>query len=236
VPLKPVPLEPQNVTEADFTDISPEANAYVRKLAKDLLYGVPYQTPSLQGTVVTPGFHGGANWSGASFDPTTNMLYLNTNNYPYLSRMKANPAGGYDFLGYAYFSDQNGYPAVKPPWGHLTAIDLNSGEIAWRDVFGEFAELTAKGVPQTGTQSFGGTIVTAGGLVFIGGTMDEKFHAYDKTTGKLLWDYRLDFGGYATPCTYMVDGRQYVVIAAGGGGKLGTKSGDEFVAFALPGS
>ena len=101
-------------------------------------------------------------------------------------------------------------------------------------MFGEFPELTAKGIPPTGTQNFGGTIVTAGGLVFVGATMDAKFHAYDKTTGKLLWDYQLNAGGYATPSTYMVNGKQYVVVAAGGGGKQGTKSGDEFVAFALP--
>ena len=234
IPLRPAALEPQIVTEDDFTNITPEANAFVRELAKKLRIGVRYQTPSLEGTVIIPGFHGGSNWSGASFDPTTNMLYVNTNNVPYISKLIPNRSGGYDFAGYTYFSDQNGYPGVKPPWGHLTAINLNTGEFAWRIVFGEFPELTAKGTPITGTQNFGGTIVTAGGLVFIGGTMDEKFHAYDKSTGKLLWEHKLDAGGYATPCTYMVNGRQYVVIAAGGGGKLGTKSGDEFVAFALP--
>ena len=94
--------------------------------------------------------------------------------------------------------------------------------------------LLARGVPQTGTENFGGTIVTAGGLVFIGGTKDEQFHAFDKATGDLLWQTSLPAGGYATPCTYMVKDRQYVVIAAGGGGKLATKSGDSFVAFALP--
>jgi quinoprotein glucose dehydrogenase len=123
---------------------------------------------------------------------------------------------------------------VKPPWGQLTAINLNTGEFAWRVVLGEFPELTKQGVPQTGTENFGGTIVTAGGLVFIGGTMDEKFHAFDKSTGKLLWETKLPAGGYATPSTYEANGKQYVVIAAGGGGKLKTKSGDTYVAFALP--
>jgi quinoprotein glucose dehydrogenase len=98
---------------------------------------------------------------------------------------------------------------------------------------GEYAELTERGVPRTGTESLGGTIVTAGGLVFIGGSKDEKFRAFDKTNGKVLWEYKLPAGGYATPCTYAVNGRQFVVIAAGGGGKLATKSGDAFVAFAL---
>ena len=136
--------------------------------------------------------------------------------------------------GYFKFLDKKGYPAIKPPWGQLNAIDLNKGEILWQVPLGEFPELTARGIPQTGTENFGGTIVTAGGLVFIGGTKDEKFHAFDKSTGKLLWQYKLDAGGYATPCTYPVKGRQYVAIAAGGGGKLGTKPGDSYVAFALP--
>ena len=109
-----------------------------------------------------------------------------------------------------------------------------TGDFAWQIVFGEYPELKARGVPQTGTENFGGTIVTAGGLVFIGGTMDEKFHAFDKSIGKLLWESKLPAGGYATPCTYRVNGRQYVVIAAGGAGKLRTKAGDAFVAFALP--
>ncbi len=98
---------------------------------------------------------------------------------------------------------------------------------------GEFPELTAQGIPQTGTENFGGTIVTAGGLVFIGGSKNENFHAFDKTTGDVLWEYPLPAGGYATPSTYAVDGRQYVVIAAGGAGKLGTKPGDAFIAFSL---
>jgi quinoprotein glucose dehydrogenase len=110
---------------------------------------------------------------------------------------------------------------------------LNKGEFAWRITLGEFPELTARGIPSTGTENFGGTIVTAGGLVFIAATKDEKFRAFDKSNGKLLAEYKLDAGGYATPCTYSVAGRQYVVIAAGGGGKLATKSGDAFVAFAL---
>ena len=234
VPIKPPPLESQVITEGDLTNLTPEGNRYVRELTKKMKLGLRYQPPTLEGTLVSPGFHGGANWSGASFDPTTGLLYINTNNYPVVSTLKPNSTGGYEFTGYNYFSDQNGYPGVKPPWGHLTAVDLKTGRFAWRNVFGEYPALKAKGVPPTGTQSFGGTIVTAGGLVFIGGTMDEKFHAYDKATGKLLWEYKLDAGGYATPSTYMANGRQYVVIAAGGGGKLGTKTGDAFVAFALP--
>jgi quinoprotein glucose dehydrogenase len=234
VPLKPPALSYQKFGPEDATDISPEARAYVLGELQKYDHGKPYLPPSVRGTIITPGFHGGATWSGASCDPTTGWLYVNTNNTPYLSTLKEHDPGDYRLTGYGYFKDQEGYPAVKPPWGQLTAIDLNTGEFAWRATLGEFAELKKRGVPQTGTENFGGTIVTAGGLVFIGGTMDEKFHAFDKTTGKLLWEYQLPFGGYATPSTYAVNGKQYVVIAAGGGGKLRTKSGDTFVAFALP--
>jgi quinoprotein glucose dehydrogenase len=233
-PVLPPLLEPKTFTLEDVTNISPEAAEFVRNKLAKMKFGLPYQPPSLEGTVVGPGYHGGATWSGAAFDPTTNWLYVNTNNRPAVVRLKKNSSDGYDFLGYDWFTDQNGYPGVKPPWGHLTAINLSTGQFAWRITLGEFPELTAKGIPPTGTQNFGGAIVTAGGLVFIGATMDAKFHAFDKATGKLLWDYQLNAGGYAAPSTYSVNGKQYVVIAAGGGGKNGTKSGDEFVAFALP--
>lgn len=233
VPLKPPPFARQEVTEDDVTNISPDAHAYALKLLKSIRHD-RWAPPSEAGTLVVPGYHGGATWAGASCDPATGILYVNSNNVPAVAAMKKNNKGGYNLGGYLRFLDAENYPALKPPWGNITAIDLNKGEFAWQIVFGEFPELTKRGVPQTGTENFGGTIVTAGGLVFIGGTMDEKFHAFDKTNGKLLWDYKLDAGGYATPSTYMVKGKQYVVIAAGGGGKLRTKSGDSFVVFALP--
>jgi quinoprotein glucose dehydrogenase len=139
----------------------------------------------------------------------------------------------YTHTGYHRFLGPDGYPAIEPPWGTLNAIDLNTGEYLWTVRLGEFEELTAAGVPQTGTENYGGPVVTAGGLLFIGSTPDEKFRAYDARTGELLWETRLPAGGYATPATYEVGGKQYVVIAAGGG-KIGTPSGDTFVAFALP--
>lgn len=139
----------------------------------------------------------------------------------------------YVFGGYERFLDPDGYPAVKPPWGTLNAINLNRGEIAWSVRLGEFPELTARGIPPTGTENYGGPAVTAGGLIFIGATKDEMFRAFDKDTGEVLWETKLPAGGYAAPSTYMVDGKQYVVIAAGGG-KMGTKSGDTYVAYALP--
>lgn len=129
--------------------------------------------------------------------------------------------------------DADGYPNVKPPWGTLNAIDLNTGEYRWRVPLGEYPELKAQGVPPTGTDNYGGPVVTAGGLIFIAATSDEMFRAFDQRTGKILWETKLPAAGYATPATYAVNGRQYVVIACGGG-KLGTKSDDAYVAFALP--
>ncbi len=140
----------------------------------------------------------------------------------------------YVSTGHRVLRDSEGYPASKPPWGTLSAIDLNQGNILWQVPLGTYPELAAQGLAQTGTFNMGGPMVTAGGLVFIGAAMDEKFRAYDKNTGKVLWEFQLDAGGYATPMSYEVGGRQYVVIAAGGGGKPETRAGDAYYAFALP--
>ncbi|WP_221033140.1 PQQ-binding-like beta-propeller repeat protein [Actomonas aquatica] len=143
------------------------------------------------------------------------------------------PAPPYTHTGYNRFLDPDGYPAVKPPWGTLNAIDLNSGEFLWTVPLGELPELSALGIPPTGTENYGGPVVTAGGVLFIGASKDEHFRAFDTKTGRELWRFKLPAGAYATPSTYEVDGRQYVVVACGGG-KMGTKSGDTYVAFALP--
>jgi len=123
---------------------------------------------------------------------------------------------------------------VKPPWGRLKAIYLTTGRIVWKVPLGEYQELTRRGIPKTGTTNFGGAMTTAGGLVFCGGTRDLKLRAFGSQTGEELWSYPLPFGGYAPPATYEVHGRQYIVIAATGGGKLGGTLGDAYVAFALP--
>jgi quinoprotein glucose dehydrogenase len=235
-PIKPPPFARQGFSEDDITDISKEAQEFVRAKLRGARFGPLYTPPSLQGTIYSPGTIGGGNWSGASFDPATGLLYVNANNLPRVLKLQPMTDSGtlYSDTGFLRLTDHEGYPGVKPPWGTLTSIDLNRGKIKWQVTLGEFAELSARGISPTGTPNLGGSIVTAGGLVFIGATMDEKFRAFDKATGKLVWEQKLPAGGYATPCTYSVNGRQFVVIAAGGGGKLGTKSGDAYVAFALP--
>ena len=129
------------------------------------------------------------------------------------------------------FTDPNGYNANKPPWGTLNAIDLNTGDYLWTVPLGEFPELTKKGIPLTGTDTYGGPVVTASGLIFIASTRDERIRAFVKTTGKVVWEYQLPAGGFATPITYDVDGKQYIVIAAGGA--RGATPGGWYVAFAL---
>lgn len=141
----------------------------------------------------------------------------------------------YRFTGYKKFLDAEGFPAIAPPWGTLNAIDLNTGEYLWKIPFGEYPALLEKGMKNTGTENYGGPIVTAGGLLFIGATnFDKKFRAFDKSTGKLLWETTLPFAGNATPATYEVNGRQFVVIAAGGGKDPKSGSGGVYVAFSLP--
>ena len=144
------------------------------------------------------------------------------------------PGMDYRFTGYRRFLDPDGYPAIAPPWGTLNAINLNTGEYVWKINLGEYPELAAKGTTNTGSENYGGPIVTAGGLLFIGATnYDKKFRAFDKSTGKLLWETKLPFAGNATPATYQVNGRQYVVIAAGGGKDPRSPSGGVYVAFAV---
>lgn len=139
----------------------------------------------------------------------------------------------YVFRGFHRWLDDEGYPAIKPPWGTLNAVDLNTGEIKWKVPLGEYKELTARGIPPTGTENYGGPIVTGSDLIFIGATADETIRAFDTETGTILWEHGLPFGGNATPSTYMVDGKQYVIISAGGW-KSNRPAGGSLVAFALP--
>jgi len=141
----------------------------------------------------------------------------------------------YSFTGYRKFLDPDHYPAIAPPWGTLNAIDLNTGNYLWKIPLGEYPALAAKGMKNTGSENYGGPIVTAGGLVFIGATLyDYKFHAFDSRTGKLLWETQLQYAGRATPATYMIDGKQYVVVATGGGRYQVAPAKGVYVAFSLP--
>jgi quinoprotein glucose dehydrogenase len=316
-PLKPPPFARQGLTEAMLTRRTPEARAAVLEKFRALKSGF-FEPPSFQGTIVFPGFDGGAEWGGAAFDQESGLLYVNSNEMPWIVRMIPNddtslynskcaschredrtgssvapslvdigkrmtrdqiativrqgtgrmPAfpdmGGRnindvaDFLvtgidkgkdpkltadpnwlkyrndGYDILLDPDGLPAVTPPWGTLNAIDLNEGTIRWQIPLGEFPELAAKGMKNTGSDNYGGPVVTAGGLLFIGATnFDKKFRAFDKLTGELLWETTLPFAGNATPSIYAIDGREYIVIVCGGG-KNGAPSGSSIVAFALP--
>jgi hypothetical protein len=186
-----------------------------------------------------PGTNGGANWGGGSLDPESNTLYVNSMDVAAFVRMVKRPEGSkipYRNQSFGRFWDSNLYPCQQPPWGTLSAIDLNRGEIRWQVRLGEFDELTARGIPKTGTPNLGGSIVTKGGLVFIAATNDRKFRAFDRQSGRELWTQRLPASGHAAPMTYWSpkSKRQFVVIAAGGGNKYNADFDAKLMAFALP--
>jgi quinoprotein glucose dehydrogenase len=329
------PFARQKVTVADLNRLVPDSSYQeIRKQLAGYHTGW-YDPPSREGTVVFPGYDGGAEWGGPSYDPQTGLLYVNANEMPWVLTMvdvaAPPPASGtvtvgqaaralysgncmtchgpsrqgggnypsligvnkkytedqvlsliasgrrmmpafkqlsmaerqalaafiledagrqkkpfvdsankqedpyfrlpYNCTGYNKFLTKEGYPAIMPPWGTLTAIDLNQAKIVWRDTLGDYPELKAKGI-HSGTENYGGSVVTAGGLLFIAATSDAKFRAFNKRTGQLLWETDLPAAGFATPAIYELDGREYIVIACGGG-KLHKKSGDTYVAFGL---
>ena len=241
-PVKPPPFARQTMTMDDITDVTSESRAECLEMVKDALVESPMFRPIGTGlTVMFPGTNGGANWGGASFDPTTGVLYVNSMDLGGLYRMVKRPQGSktpYRVRGtkWGRFWDSNQYPCQKPPWGSLTAIDLETGEFRWQSTLGVVDELMKRGIPKTGAPNLGGPIVTAGGLVFIGATNDKRFRAFDKDTGEELWVTRLPESGHATPMTYLgrKTGKQFVVIAAGGGNDYNKTAGGKVVAFALP--
>ncbi|MEO6000056.1 MAG: PQQ-binding-like beta-propeller repeat protein [Chitinophagaceae bacterium] len=357
-PTQPVPtfFKPyvrQEIAEADLLKEGIPDSSYQDILKKFRSYktGNMWNPPSLQGTLQSPGWNGGSEWGGPSYDPTSGIMYVNGNESPWVVRMtdvnkpdtstanvrtnlqvgkalfdaqcsschgldrrgretnpalaanpslvgiekrsKLNEGVKYDEASFKglittgrnnmppfghlaeeqktaiasyvlnikskqsmrfsisdreelppYFKSpyrmdggkfltREGYPGVKPPWGHLSAINLNTGEVLWKKAIGDYPELKAKGI-NAGSENFGSSAVTAGGLIFIAATRDEKIRAFNKKTGELLWEANLPAAGIATPTIYDVQGKQFVVIACGGGGKQRTKSGDKYVAFALP--
>lgn len=238
-PVKPAPLSRMSFTPEDIAKTTPEHEAFCRQLlAKDggLAYGGPFNPYGLKTTINFPGTLGATNWHGGSYDPKLGYLFFNTTNLADLGKLSQSSTGGYVRSGYDRFWDSTKYwPCQTPPWGEMVAINVNTGEYAWRVPLGVIEELEAQGVKNTGTMNMGGSVATAGGLVFIAATNDRRFRAFDAKTGKVLWETQLEAGGYASPITYQgKDGKQYVLIVATGGGYYDKKIGDSVIAFALP--
>lgn len=329
IPTKPAPFARQSNTLTE-KDISPYAENRQELIQNFKKYKTSlYHPGTKEGTVIFPGYDGGAEWGGAAADPE-GVLYVNANEMAWIQTMvetpkedklsnlsageklyvsyctachgsdrKGNPKSNYPSLidihkkrdksfltniisngkgmmpgftalsatekqaivsflvgdekkevgsaisvskpvylpykstGYNKFLDNKGLPAISPPWGTMSAIDLNTGEFLWKIPFGYEESLKNKGIENTGVENYGGPVITASGLLFIAATKDGMFRAFDKKTGKLLWETKLPAAGFATPSTYQVNGKQYIVIACGGT-KLGTKKGNQYVAFALP--
>jgi membrane-bound PQQ-dependent dehydrogenase (glucose/quinate/shikimate family) len=238
-PVKPPALVRQSFSEADITTVTPESNRYCMELFHSLENRGMFTPYGRKMTLVVPGTLGGATWSGGSFDRASGFLFVNANELGSVGAMEPQPAGapeqyrrGSKDGEYARFWDEHQWPCQRPPWGTLTAVNVNKGEIAWKVPLGVVDELKMP----TGTPNLGGSIVTAGGVVFIGATTDSRFRGFDASTGEQLWVASLEASAYATPMTYVgkKTGKQFVVIAAGGGGYFRGKVSDTLAAFALP--
>jgi quinoprotein glucose dehydrogenase len=252
-PSLPLPLSPSRIKPDDAFGLLPGDKAACRKLIASARAEGLYTPPSLGGTILYPFTGGGSNWGGLSYDPGRNIVFVNTSSALHKVTLipadqvpaarKAQPdieispnAGAPYGMKRELLRGPMGLPCNPPPWGLLTAIDMNTGQVLWKTPLGTtrdlapFSDLVLRGV---GTPNFGGPISTGGGLVFIGATLDNYLRAFDERTGRELWRGRLPAGGQATPMTYVWKGRQYVVIAAGGHSKSDTRRGDRVVAFAL---
>ncbi len=243
-PLKPPPLSRMSMTLDDVTTRTPAAQKFCAEWLSRLHHEGAYTPFGTAPTLVFPGTMGGGNWGGVSFDPKLGYIFVNTSSLGGAGRMVKSNAGApmawRNEGGYQRFLDPDGYPCQQPPWGELTAVNAE-GNIAWRVPLGSYDELEAQGMHRTGAANMGGSIATAGGLVFIGATTDSKFRAFDSRTGSELWVTRLDATADTIPVTYQGrNGKQYVAIAAGGTNRFrmiaGTadQSADSLIAFALP--
>ncbi len=244
-PVKPPPLSRHvAVTREDLTTVTPESREECAALFARLRSGGLFTPPGRELTLSFPGTLGGATWSGGAVDPASGYLVVNTNEIGAIGQMVPQPAGSVPPFtrsspggAYGRFWDSHELPCQQPPWGLLHAVDLTTGAIAWEVPLGDVPALAARGIRGTGAPNLGGSIVTAGGLVFIGGANDSRFRAFDLRTGRELWHADLPASAHATPLSYRgQSGRQYVVVAAGGGGRFSHTISDAFVAFALPGT
>ncbi len=251
-PHNPPPIVPDRISPEDAFGITYwDKRICARRIQAALSDGL-FTPPSEQGTLIYPFTGGGANWGGAAFDPRRNLLLINMSNAIHLvTLIPATHAAEMNELAHSSeFAPMEGapfgmtremllsplgLPCNPPPWGVLAAVDLSNGNIVWRKVLGTTQDIAPGGLAlKFGTPNFGGPIITAGDLVFIGASMDDYLRAFDVETGVELWKGRLPAGGQATPMTYQWQGKQYVVIAAGGHSNAGTRRGDYIVAFALP--
>jgi len=241
VPVRPQPFARQAFSMADVATVTPELEAYCRKWieSRNMRMGGPYLPLALDRlTISFPGRQGGANWGGGSFDPVRGYFFVNANNLGQVEQISRRDDGTLTTFGpdSGRFSDRDhGLMCQQPPWGTLTAINVATGEIAWQSTLGVSDQLTEK-VAHTGRPNVGGSIVTAGGLVFIGATDDARFRAFNAQTGEEVWTYKLAASAHATPITFQGrNGKQYVAIVATGGSFLGSPiASDSVEVFALP--
>lgn len=236
IPVVPAPVGLHSVTADTLTNRTPEANAAMRAKLATMKNG-PVFTPVAKDkeTIVVPGFSGGVEWGGMATDPK-GILYLNSENIAWYTSIIDQPRPGpgkvrLTFKGYNKFRDADGYPGTAPPWGTLQAIDMNTGKYVWKIPFGYYPELNNK---TTGTENYGGPVVTATGVMFIGATLfDRKLRAFDTSNGKEIWNTDLPYAGRATTITYAVGGEQYVAIVTSGTDPKGPR-GAAVVAYKLP--
>jgi glucose dehydrogenase len=242
-PLKPVPISRVSMTRDEVSRISPETIKSCQAQYDNAVQMGPNTPYLMVPSLVFPSSEGGGSWSGASFDPTTGLIYVNTRSLGTMGVLQPTKSSGL-LPSYAKrkipFDDPQGYACSAPPWGELMAIDSATADVVWRVPLGEYKELTAKGVPKTGTPNAGGPIITAGGLVFIGATSDLMFRAFDAKTGKELWSTQLTNNSVDTPLTYQgKNGKQYVAAVVSSGldnfNKPAVEAGtNKIVVFALP--
>jgi len=244
-PLKPPPLARMSLTADQITTRTPEANKFCTEWFNRLHQEGPYTPFGIAPSLLMPGTMGGGNWGGVSFDPKLGFIFVNTSSLGGTGHMVAAAVGApmayRNEGGYTRFLDQDQFPCQKPPWGELTAVNANTGDIAWRVPLGSYDQVEAMGLKNAGAANMGGSIATAGGLVFIAATTDSKFRSFDSRTGKELWMARLEATGDAVPMTYRArNGKQYVLIAAAGTNRFrmiantAEETADTLAAFALP--